>query len=185
MRACHSSVALHCQGGLQWTVELGPVVWGMVPKDGPGTAVHSCGACWWAGVLTTASKEDTPPWTECEYSERRYFCNALATNGAERRRYYCNALPASHTLVSWHPWPCVTFTLLVVVSTSQPGVFVRTAYRALIRPSGEDAMGRSCILDSHPGRWMPAAVRMPAVVRMPACHSRRFKGERPIGAATG
>ena len=26
---------------------------------------------------------------------------------------------------------------------------------------------------------------MPAVVRMPACHSRRFKGERPIGAATG
>ena len=29
------------------------------------------------------------------------------------------------------------------------------------------------------GRWMPAAVRMPAVVRMPACHSRRFKGERP------
>ena len=36
-----------------------------------------------------------------------------------------------------------------------------------------------------PGRGMPAAVRMPAVVRMPACHSRRFKGERPIGAATG
>ena len=60
-----------------------------------------------------------------------------------------------------------------------PGVFVMTAYRALIRPSGEDAMGRSCILDSPPGRWMPAAVRMPA------CHSRRFKGERPIGAATG
>ena len=52
-------------------------------------------------------------------------------------------------------------------------------YRALIRPSGEDAMGRSCILDSHPGRWMPAAVWMPA------CHSRRFKGKRPIGAATG
>ena len=73
----------------------------------------------------------------------------------------------------------------VVVSTSQPGVFVMTAYRALIRPSGEDAMGRSCILDSHPGRGMPAEVRMPAVVRMPACHSRRFKGERPIGAATG
>ena len=38
---------------------------------------------------------------------------------------------------------------------------------------------------THPGRWMPAAVRMPAVVRMPACHSTRFKGERPIGAATG
>ena len=36
-----------------------------------------------------------------------------------------------------------------------------------------------------PGREMPAAVRMPAVVRMPACHSRRVKGERPIGAATG
>ena len=36
-----------------------------------------------------------------------------------------------------------------------------------------------------PGRGMPAAVRMPAVVRMPACHSRRFKGERPMGAATG
>ena len=61
------------------------------------------------------------------------------------------------------------------------------AYRALIRPSGEDAMGRSCSLDSPPppGRGMPAAVQMPAVVRMPACHSRRFKGERPIGAATG
>ena len=44
--------------------------------------------------------------------------------------------------------------------------------------SGEDAMGRSCILDSHPCRGMPAAVRMPA------CHSRRFEGERPIGAAT-
>ena len=29
-----------------------------------------------------------------------------------------------------------------------------------------------------PRRWMPA------VVRIPACHSRRFKGERPIGAAT-
>ena len=52
-------------------------------------------------------------------------------------------------------------------------------------------MGRSCILDSPPGRGMPAVVRMsaagrvPAVVRTPACHSRRFKGERPIGAATG
>ena len=46
-------------------------------------------------------------------------------------------------------------------------------------------MGRSCILDSHPSRWMPAAVQMPAVVRMPTCHSRRFKGERPLGAATG
>ena len=34
-------------------------------------------------------------------------------------------------------------------------------------------------------RWMPAAVRMPAVVRMPACHSKRFKGERPLGATTG
>ena len=79
----------------------------------------------------------------------------------------------------------MTFMLLVVMSTSQPGVFVMTTYRALIRPSGEDAMGRSYILDSHPGRWMPAAVRMPAVVQMPACHGRRFKGERPIGAATG
>ena len=66
-----------------------------------------------------------------------------------------------------------------------PAWGLRDAYRALIRPSGEDAMGRSCILDSHPGRWMPVAVRMPAVVRMPACYSRRFKGERPIGAATG
>ena len=46
-------------------------------------------------------------------------------------------------------------------------------------------MGRSYILDAQPGRWIPAAVWMPAVVRMPACHSRRFKGERPIGAATG
>ena len=36
-----------------------------------------------------------------------------------------------------------------------------------------------------PPPQQPAAVRMPAVVRMPACHSRRFQGERPIGAATG
>ena len=41
-------------------------------------------------------------------------------------------------------------------------------------------MGRRCILDPYPpGRGMPA------VVWRPACHSRRFKGERPIGAATG
>ena len=133
--------------------------------------------------------------------------------------------PTSHTSVSQHPWPCVTLTVLVVVSTPQPGVFVMTACRALIRPSGEDAMGRSCILDpppppsgrfkgrvqgkgsewrsasrrrqlqtrsSHhgvmpkpPGRGMPTAVRMPAAMRMPACHSRRFKGKRSIGAATG
>ena len=98
-----------------------------------------------------------------------------------------NARPASHTLVSLHPWPCVTFTLLVVVSTSQPGVFVMTAYRALMRPSGEDAMGRSCILDSPPPQavQMLATVWMPAAVQMPACHARRFKGERPVGAATG
>ena len=63
---------------------------------------------------------------------------------------FCNAPPASHALVSRHPWPCVTVTLPVVVSTSRPGVFVMTACRALIRPSGEDAMGRSCILDSPP-----------------------------------
>ena len=55
----------------------------------------------------------------------------------------------------------------------------------MIRPSGQDAMGRCCIQDSHPGRGMPAAVRRPTVVQMPACHGRRFKGERPIGAATG
>ena len=41
------------------------------------------------------------------------------------------------------------------------------------------------ILDAPPGRWMPAAVQMPTAVRMPACHSRRFKGQRPIGATTG
>ena len=80
------------------------------------------------------------------------------------------------------PTPCVN-----PPSTSPPGVFVMTASQALIRPSGEDAMGRSCILDSPPppGRGMPAAVRMPAEVQMPDCHGRRFKGERPIGAATG
>ena len=37
-----------------------------------------------------------------------------------------------------------------MVSTSQTGGFVMTTYRALIRLSGEDAMGRSCILDSPP-----------------------------------
>ena len=39
-------------------------------------------------------------------------------------------------------------------------------------------MGRSCILDSNPGRWMPAAVRMPAVVWMPACHRRELNRHR-------
>ena len=31
----------------------------------------------------------------------------------------------------------------------------------------------------------PRGRGMPAAVRRPACHSRRFKGERPIGTATG
>ena len=44
-----------------------------------------------------------------------------------------------------------------------PNLTVMTAYRALIRPSGEDATGRNCILDPHPGRWMPA------------CRGRRFR----------
>ena len=57
--------------------------------------------------------------------------------------------------------------LLVVVSTSQPEIFVMTAYRALIRPSGEDAMGRSCILDSHPGRWI--LLRASALPRASTC----------------
>ena len=48
------------------------------------------------------------------------------------------------------PPPHVPFTLRVVVSTSPPGVLVMTASRALIRLSGEDAMGRRCILDSPP-----------------------------------
>ena len=33
--------------------------------------------------------------------------------------------------------------------------------------------------------WLPTVVRMPAVLRTPACHSRRFKGQRPIGTAQG
>ena len=49
----------------------------------------------------------------------------------------------------WVP-PPPPFTSRVVVSTPQPGVFVMTAYCALIRPSGEGAMGRSCILDPPP-----------------------------------
>ena len=65
-------------------------------------------------------------------------------------RDYPRTTGKSH--IGEHPWPCVTFTLLVVVSTSQPGVFVMTAYRTLIRPSGEDAMGRSCILGIPPGQ---------------------------------
>ena len=124
----------------------------------------------------------------------RQNCPKHATHlaGGDRHHQSCGSLVSSHPsapLPSSHsqppPPPPETFTLLVVVSTSQPGVFVMNACRALIRPSGEDAMGRGCILDSPPGRGMPAAVRMPAVVRMPACHSRRFKGERPIGTATG
>ena len=44
-----------------------------------------------------------------------------------------------------------TKSSLTPAPPAHPGVFVMTAYRALIRPSGEDAMGRSCILDSPPG----------------------------------
>ena len=51
--------------------------------------------------------------------------------------------------------------------------------RGQLTAPADGAMGRSCILDSPPGRWMPAAVRMPAR------RSRRFKGERPKGTATG
>ena len=36
----------------------------------------------------------------------------------------------------------------------------------------------------HSG-FPPRGRGMPAAVRMPPCHGRRFKGERPIGAATG
>ena len=61
-------------------------------------------------------------------------------------------LPPLHTdlPITMTPPPPPPLTLRVVVSTSQSGVFVMTASRALIRPSGEDAMGRSCILDSPP-----------------------------------
>ena len=63
---------------------------------------------------------------------------------------------------------------------------VMTASRALIGPSGEDAMGRSYILDPPPGAGgCPAAVRVPAVVRMPACRSRRFKGDTRNGWSSG
>ena len=51
-------------------------------------------------------------------------------------------------------------------------------------PRGPTPRGLGCRPPPQ-GRWMPAAVRMPAVVQTAACHSRRFKGERPIGAATG
>ena len=54
--------------------------------------------------------------------------------------------------------------------------------RALIRPSGEDAHGQKFHSASPPP---PPDRGMPAAVRMSACHGRRFKGERPIGAATG
>ena len=37
----------------------------------------------------------------------------------------------------------------------------------------------------HSGFPPPQGRGMPVAVRMPACHSRRFKGERPIGAAAG
>ena len=38
---------------------------------------------------------------------------------------------------------------------------------------------------SLPPLLPPPPPPLPAAVRMPACHSRRFKGERPIGAAKG
>ena len=110
----------------------------------------------------------------------------LAVDDKNATEQVCTATTSGPRLLSTSsPWVSNVVVrnphppLLVVVSTSPPGVFVMTAYRALIRPSGEDVMGKSCILHAPPGRGMPA------VVRMPACHSRRFKGERPIGAATG
>ena len=76
--------------------------------------------------------------------------------------------------------PPPLFTLLVVVSTSQPG-----GLRDDHIPGTDQAVrGGRHGQKVHSG-FPPEAVRMPAVVRMPACHSRRFKGERPIGAATG
>ena len=35
------------------------------------------------------------------------------------------------------------------------------------------------------GGWLVVGVGRPPPPRTPACHSRRFKGERPIGVATG
>ena len=53
--------------------------------------------------------------------------------------------------------------------------------RPMALPKANNQIPRPCANPPPP----PAEVRMPAVVRMPACHSRMFKGERPIGAATG
>ena len=85
-------------------------------------------------------------------------CNGINGGGFDNYRRYPPPPPRvlqrttskSHIGAPPPPWPCVPFPLRVVVSTSQPGVFVITAYWALIRPSGENAMGRSCILDPPP-----------------------------------
>ena len=190
MTASHSSVALHCQGGLQWTVELGPLVLGMVPKDGPGTAVHSCGACWWAGLLTTASKEDTPPWKECKYSERRYFCNTLAMNGARHawRRAQKILLQRTNSKSQIGELAPMALCDIHVAGCGEhlPAWGLRDD-----RILGTDHAVRGGrhgqkLYSGFPPKQVDARSSADArSIRMPACHSRRFKGERPIGAATG
>ena len=59
----------------------------MVPKDGPGTAVHCS--------LPPARKILRRGQSANSLSED--ISATLAMNGAERRRYYCNALPASQS----------------------------------------------------------------------------------------
>ena len=60
--------------------------------------------------------------------------------------------------------------------------------RRMCKPLHEYTLGESVqvVFKLIPPPYRGLAKPPPStIVRMPACHSRRFKGERPIGAATG
>ena len=62
----------------------------------------------------------------------------------------CHVLPPCPSLPVGRRPLLVAGSVRMTHRCPPPPPLVMTAYRALIRPSGEDAMGRSCILDSHP-----------------------------------
>ena len=66
------------------------------------------------------------------------------------QRHHYRAQPRKIRQRHFAPFPIGEIVPWRKPPSSRPGVFVMTAYGALIRPSGEDAMGRSCILDSPP-----------------------------------
>ena len=65
----------------------------------------------------------------------------------------------------------MTFTLLVVVSTSQPGVFVMTAYRPHVQPGG---VWHKALVDGSVSLWRPLALEPSAVFCVSDLHEKGF-----------